>query len=47
MTDLVSKEQGSGGGGVLGKMPQWVKVLAAELDDLSSISGTHMVEGDE
>ena len=28
------------------KMAQWVKALAAKLDDRSSTPGTHMVEGE-
>lgn len=28
-----------------GRMGQWVKVLAAKLDNLNSIPGTFMVEG--
>lgn len=27
------------------KMAQWVKVLVAKPDNLSSVSGTHVVEG--
>lgn len=29
-----------------GKMAQWVKILAAKPDNLSSIPGTHVVEGE-
>lgn len=29
----------------VGEMGQWVKVLATNLNDLSSVPGTHMVEG--
>jgi len=29
-----------------GEKAQWVKVLATKPDDLSSIPGTHMVEGE-
>ena len=32
--------------GWTGAMVQWVEGLAAELDDLRLISGTHMVEGE-
>jgi len=29
-----------------GEMAQWVKVLVDETDNLNSVPGTHMVEGD-
>lgn len=32
--------------GMARETAQWVKVLPAEADDLSSVSGTHIVEGE-
>lgn len=32
--------------GRAGKVMQWVKILIAKLENLSSISGTQMVEGE-